>query len=134
MARMAEALSVMGTVERRLEREAVEGRLLQKLASESRWLVENCHGSAAVGVGGGLRSCVSVGRRRPAPVGLILGDLSALSLSPSLAVENFPACCTTSFSIFGKRELERNINGLDLHLTESGLFIYRYTVGNGRPC
>lgn len=59
--------------------EAIEGRLLQKLASDSRpgtGVERNCQGSAVlVGVGGGGRlsgARDSVGRRRPGP--LIVGD------------------------------------------------------------
>lgn len=55
--------------------EAVEGRLLVKLASDSRpgtGVERNCHGSAEfTGVGGGC----SAARRRPA--GLIVEDWSA---------------------------------------------------------
>lgn len=85
-----ELLSVIGAAaeeERLMPMEEEEGRLLQKLASDSRLF---CQGSAAVGVGMGGGSFA---RRRPvAP--LMFGDVVGgfLSLPYCFSTNFFPAC------------------------------------------
>lgn len=80
--------------------EAIEGWLLQKLASDSRpgtGVEMYCHGSAAfVGVGGGGRRSEandSVARRRPAALIVAIGWGMFVSLSSFgfLFVQIFPA-------------------------------------------